>query len=73
MAFTVVFSNRELRDYGVFDGFEFTEAGVLIIRMKREDLNRHHVAPGTWLEVVEMAEGHSAKMSRGIIGHRSRV
>jgi len=73
MAFTAVFSNGEIRDYGVFDSFEVTDAGVLIIQMKREDLNRHHGAPGAWLEVVEMAQGHSVKMSRGIIGHRSRV
>jgi hypothetical protein len=33
MAFTVVFSNGELRDYGAFDSYEITDAGVLIIQL----------------------------------------
>ena len=56
MSFTVVFSNGEPRDYGVFDSFEITDAGVLLIRMQRQDVSRHYVAPGGWLEVVEMTE-----------------
>ena len=72
MAFTVVFSNGESRDYEASDSFEVTNAGVLIIQMKRVDLSRHYVAPGAWLEVVEMAEGHPVKMSRGIVGHRPK-
>jgi hypothetical protein len=70
MAFTVMFSNGELRDYGAFDSYEITDAGVLIIERHREDVNRHYVAPGGWLEVVEMAEGQPIKMSRGIMGRR---
>jgi hypothetical protein len=70
MAFTVVFSNGEPRDYGAFDSFEISDAGVLLIRMQREDVSRHYVAPGGWLEVVEMAEGQQIKMSRGILGRR---
>jgi hypothetical protein len=73
MAFTVIFSNGEPRDYGAFDRFEVTDAGVLIIQMKREDIHRHYVAPGGWLEVVEMVDGHSVKMTRGIIGHRPKL
>jgi hypothetical protein len=70
MAFTVMFSNGELRDYGAFDSYEITDAGVLIIQLHRDDVNRHYVAPGGWLEVVEMAEGQPTKMSRGIMGRR---
>lgn len=73
MTFTVVFSNGEIRDYGAFDNFEVTEAGMLLIRMHREDVSRHYIAPGAWLEVVEMAEGQPVRTSRGIIGHRSRT
>jgi hypothetical protein len=73
MTFTVVFGNGEARDYGVFDSFEVTDAGVLLIRMQREDVSRHYLAPGAWLEVVEMAEGQPVRMSRGIIGHRPRT
>ncbi len=72
MAFTVVFSNGEPRDYGAFDSYEVTDAGVLVIQMQRDDVNRHYVAPGGWLEVVEMAEGRPISMSRGIMGYRSR-
>jgi hypothetical protein len=72
MAFTVVFSTKEIRDYGVFDSFEVTDSGVLIIEMKREDVSRHFVAPGAWLEVVEIPDGHPAKTTRGIIAHGSR-
>jgi hypothetical protein len=71
MAFTVVFSNGETRDYGAFDEYEVTDAGVLLIQMHREDVNRHYIAPGGWLEVVEMAEGQPVKMSRAIMGRRS--
>jgi hypothetical protein len=46
LAFTVVFANGEPRDYGAQDSFEVTDAGVLIIHMKREDISRHCVAPG---------------------------
>jgi hypothetical protein len=46
---------------------------VLIIEMKREDINRHYVAPGAWLEVVEMVDGTPVRMSRGIIGHRPKM
>ena len=70
MAFTVRFSSGELRDYGAFDTYEITDAGVLIIQVHREDVSRHYVAPGGWLEVVEMAEGQPIKMSRGILGRR---
>src|SRR5262245_22029385 len=49
MPFTVVFSNGEPRDYGVFDKYEVTDAGVLVIDMHREDVHRHYVAPGGWL------------------------
>ena len=70
MAFTVVFSNGELRDYGAFDSYEVTDAGVLIIQLHRGDVNRHCVAPGGWLEVVEMADGQPIQMSRGILGRR---
>jgi hypothetical protein len=70
MAFTVVFSNGELRDYGAFDSYEVSDAGVLVIQLHREDVKRHYVAPGGWLEVVEMAEGRPIQMSRGIMGRR---
>lgn len=73
MAFTVVFANCEVRDYGAQDSFEVTEAGVLIIQMKREDISRHYVAPGGWLEVVEVVDGTPVRMSRGIIGHRPKL
>jgi ADP-ribose pyrophosphatase YjhB (NUDIX family) len=71
MSFTVVFSKGEPRDYGVFDSFEVTDAGVLLIRMQRQDVSRHYIAPGGWLEVVEMAEGQPVRMSRGILGCRN--
>jgi hypothetical protein len=71
MSFTVVFSSGEPRDYGVFDSFEVSDAGVLLIRMGRQDVSRHYVAPGGWLEVVEMAEGQPVRMSRGILGCRT--
>ena len=71
MPFTVVFSNGEPRDYGVFDSFEVTDAGALLIRMQRQDVSRHYIAPGGWLEVVEMAEGQPVRMSRGILGCRT--
>jgi hypothetical protein len=58
------------RDYGAFDSYEVTDAGVLVIQLHREDVSRHYVAPGGWLEVVEMAEGQPIKMSRGIMGRR---
>ena len=67
----MVFSNGEPRDYGAFDSYEVTDAGVLLIEMNREDVNRHYVAPGGWLEVVEVAEGQPVKMSRAIMGRRS--
>ena len=70
MAFTVVFSNGELRDYGASDSYEITDAGALIIQLHRGDVNRHYVAPGGWLEVVEMADGQPIQMSRGILGRR---
>ena len=70
MAFTVMFSSGELRDYGAFNSYEITDAGVLVIQLHREDVNRHYVAPGGWLEVVEMAEGQPVRMSRGILGRR---
>ncbi len=70
MAFTVLFSNGELRDYGAFDSYEVTDAGVLVIQLHREDVNRHYVAPYGWLEIVEMADGQPIKMSRGILGRR---
>jgi hypothetical protein len=73
MAFTVVFGNGEPRDYGAFDSFEVTDAGVLIIQMKREDIHRHYVAPGAWMEVVEMVEGTPVRMSRGVISHRPKL
>jgi hypothetical protein len=72
MAFTVVFSNGEPRDYGAFDEYEVSDAGVLCIRMHREDVNLHYLAPGAWLEVVEMAEGQPVKSARGILGTRPR-
>ncbi len=71
MAFTVVFGNGEPRDYGAFDSYEVTDAGVLLIQMHREDVNRHYVAPGAWLEVVEMAEGQPVRMSRAIMSRRT--
>ena len=40
MTFTVVFTNGEPRDYGAFDKYEVTDAGVLLIEMHREDVNR---------------------------------
>jgi hypothetical protein len=40
MVFTVVFSIGEARDYGAFDSFEVTDAGVLIIPMR--------VSPQEW-------------------------
>ena len=67
----MVFTNGEPRDYGAFHKYEVTDAGVLLIEMHREDVNRHYIASGGWLEVVEMGEGQPAKMSRAIIGHRS--
>ncbi|MBW0020210.1 MAG: hypothetical protein JO236_22100 [Mycobacterium sp.] len=73
MAFTVVFANGEARDYGASDSFEITDAGVLMIHMKRDDVDLHIVAPGAWLEVVQMAEGQSVKMTRVIVGHRPRT
>ncbi|MDP7701440.1 MULTISPECIES: hypothetical protein [unclassified Mycobacterium] len=72
MAFTVVFANGEARDYSAFDTFEVTDAGVLVISMKREDISRHFVAPGAWLEVVEVVDGTPVRMSRGIIAHRPK-
>ena len=72
MVFTVVFSSGEPRDYGVFDKYEITSAGVLLIEMYRDDVERHYVAPGAWLEVVEMPDGQSAKVSRKIISHKSK-
>ena len=41
--------------------------------MKREDISRHILAPGAWLEVVEMAAGQPVKMTRGIIAHRPKL
>jgi hypothetical protein len=70
MAFTVMFSSGELRDYGAFDTYEVTDAGVLVIELHRDDASWHYVAPGGWLEVVEMTEGQPIKMSRGIMGRR---
>ena len=70
MPFTVVFSNGEPRDYGVFDKYEVTDAGVLIIDMHREDVNRHYVAPGSWLELVDMPDNQPASASRGVLGVR---
>jgi hypothetical protein len=70
MAFTVLFSNGELRDYGAFDSYEVTDAGVLVIQLHREDVSRHYIAPNGWLEVVEMADGQPIRMSRGILGRR---
>jgi hypothetical protein len=70
MPFTVVFSNGEPRDYGVFDKYEVTDAGVLVIDMHREDVNRHYIAPGCWLELVEMADNQPASASRGVLGVR---
>jgi hypothetical protein len=72
MSFTVVFSNGEPRDYGPFDSLEVTDAGVLLIRMQREDVSRHYVAPDGWLEVVEMVEGQPIRTSREILGCRPR-
>jgi hypothetical protein len=71
MAFTVVFSNGTPRDYGAFDTFEVTDAGVLLIQMQRHDVSRHYIAPGGWLEVVEMTEGQPIKDSRGILATRT--
>jgi hypothetical protein len=73
MPFSVVFANGEVRDYGASDSFEITDAGVLTIQMKREDISRHILAPGAWLEVVEMAAGQPVKMARGIIAHRPKL
>ncbi|WP_096288705.1 hypothetical protein [Mycobacterium ahvazicum] len=70
MPFTVVFSNGEPRDYGAFDKYQVTDAGVLVIDMYREDVKRHYIAPGSWLEVVDMADGQPAGASRGILGVR---
>ena len=70
MVFTVVFSSGEPRDYGVFDKYEVTDSGVLLIEMHRDDVVRHCVAPGGWIEVVEMAEGQPVRGSRGIISHK---
>jgi hypothetical protein len=70
MPFTVVFSNGEPRDYGVFDKYEVTDAGVLVIDMHREDVNRHYIAPGSWLELVDMADGQPPNASRGVLGVR---
>ena len=61
MAFTLVFSNGEPRDYGAFDSYEITDAGVLIIQMHREDVERHYVAPGGWLEV-----SHARRKVQGV-------
>jgi len=72
MTFTVVFSTGEPRDYGAFDSYEVTDAGVLIIEMHREDVNRHVIAPGGWLEVVEMSDGQPIKGSRSIMGCRPK-
>jgi hypothetical protein len=72
MTFTVVFSNGEPRDYGAFGKYQVTDAGVLVIDMHREDVNRHYVAPRGWLEVVEMADGQPDKKSRSIISHKGR-
>jgi hypothetical protein len=71
MTFTVVFRDGNPRDYGAFDSYEVSDAGVLLIQMQREDVSRHYIAPGGWLEVVEMAEGHPVKGSRGILAIRS--
>ena len=60
MAFTLVFSNGEPRDYGAFDSYEITDAGVLIIQMHREDVERHYVAPGR-LEV-----SHARRKVQGV-------
>jgi hypothetical protein len=49
MAFTVVFSSGEPRDYGALDEYKVSDAGVLCIRMRREDVNLHYLAPGAWL------------------------
>ena len=72
MVFTVVFSSGEPRDYGVFDKYEISGSGVLLIEMHRDDVLRHYVAPGGWLEVIEMADGQSARLSRKIISHSSK-
>lgn len=72
MPFTVVFSSGEPRDYGAFDKYEVTDAGVLVIDMHREDVNRHYIAPGGWLEVIDMAEGQPVRMSRGVMGVRPK-
>jgi hypothetical protein len=71
MTFTVIFSNGEPRDYGAFDKYQVTDAGVLVIEMHRDDVNRHYVAPRGWLEVVEMADGQPDKASRKIISHKA--
>ncbi|ORJ63960.1 hypothetical protein [Mycobacterium simiae] len=70
MPFTVVFSNGEPRDYGVFDKYQVTDAGVLVIDMHRADVKRHYIAPGSWLELVEMADDKPASASRGVLGVR---
>ena len=70
MPFTVVFSNGEPRDYGVFDKYQVTDAGVLIIDMHRDDVKRHYIAPGSWLELVDMADNQPANASRGVLGVR---
>ena len=71
MTFTVVFYQRRTAGLRRIRQVRVTGAGVLPIEMHREDVNRHCVAPGGWLEVIEMGEGQPAKMSRAIIGHRS--
>jgi hypothetical protein len=71
MAFTVVFSNGSPRDYGAFDTFEVSDAGVLLIQMQRQDVSRHYIAPGGWLEIVEMADDQPIKGSRGILATRT--
>jgi hypothetical protein len=42
----------------------------LVIDMHREDVSRHYIAPGSWLELVEMAEGQPASASRGVLAVR---
>ncbi len=71
MAFTVVFSNGSPRDYGAFDTFEVSDSGVLLIKMQRADVSRHYIAPGAWLEIVEMADDQPIKGSRGILATRT--
>ena len=43
------------------------DAGVLLIEMHREDVSRHYIAPGSWLEVVEMAEGQPTRGHEGYL------